>query len=59
MEFNFKLTVSGRTVKLKSVNWMEIYYTTAMTSSTKLGVIIFMPYGSLVPRPIIGSGDTQ
>ena len=38
MEFNF--TVSGRTVKLKSVNClvMEIYYTAnAMTLSMKLG----------------------
>ena len=31
MEFNF--TVNGRTVKLKSINWMEIYYIAiAMTS---------------------------
>ena len=40
MEFNFYgFMVSGRTVKLKSVNCMEIYYTTAMTSSTKMGFI--------------------
>ena len=28
--------VSGRTIKLKSVNYMEIYYTTAMKSSIKI-----------------------
>ena len=41
MEFNF--TASSRTIKLKLVNWMEIYRTTyiriAMTSSTKLGFV--------------------
>ena len=31
--------LSGRTIKLKFINWMEIYYTIAMTSSTKLGFI--------------------
>ena len=37
IEFNF--TVSGTTVKLISVNCMEIYYTIAVTSSMKLGFI--------------------
>ena len=41
MEFNF--TVSGRAVKFKSVNYMEIYLTTAMTSSMKLGFIKLNP----------------
>ena len=33
-EFNF--TANGKTVKLKPVNCMEIYYTITTTSSTKL-----------------------
>ena len=40
MEFNFYgFMVSGRTVKLKSINCVEIYYITAMTSNTKLGFV--------------------
>ena len=31
--------VSGRTIKLKSINWMEIYYTIATTSNTNLSFI--------------------
>ena len=31
--------VSGRTIKLKSINWMEIYHTIAMTSNTNLSFI--------------------
>ena len=31
--------VSGRTVKLKSVNCMEIYYAITMTLSMKLGFV--------------------
>ena len=31
--------VSDRTVKLKSINYMETYNTTAMTLNTKLGFI--------------------
>ena len=30
---------TGRALKLKSVNYMEIYYTTAMTSNTNLGFV--------------------
>ena len=40
MEFNFFIfTVSGRTVKLKSINCVKIHCITAMTSSTKLGFV--------------------
>ena len=40
MEFNFTVLqlVVARTLKLKSVNCMEIYYTTAMTSEHKTGL---------------------
>ena len=31
--------VSGRTIKLKSINWMEIYYTIATTSNMNLSFI--------------------
>ena len=40
MECNFMVSGSGRTLKLlKSINCMEMYYTTAMTSNMKLDFI--------------------
>ena len=40
MEFNFYVfMVSGRTIKLESINRVEIHYIAAMTSSTQLGFV--------------------